>query len=78
MKQSRNPDAIHAPVGRYVHQIELDGPRKLLFISGQVGMRPDGSVPEDAVDQLGVALENVLRNVDAAGMDASDLVKITT
>ena len=78
MKQSRNPDAIHAPVGRYVHQIELDGPRKLLFISGQVRMRPDGSVPEDAVDQLGVALENVLRNVDAAGMDASDLVKITT
>ena len=78
MKQFRNPDSIHAPVGRYVHQIELDSPEKLLFISGQVGMRPDGSVPDDAVDQLAVALENVLRNLEAAGLELSDLMKITT
>jgi len=78
MKQFRNPDSIHAPVGRYVHQIELDSPQKLLFISGQVGMRPDGSVPDDAVDQLAVALENVLRNLEAAGLELSDLMKITT
>ena len=78
MKTSRNPETIAAPLGRYVHQIEVDGPRKLLFIAGQVGMRPDGSVPEDAVEQLAVALENILRNVEAAGLDASDLVKITT
>src|SRR5215213_7089615 len=78
MKTSRNPETIAAPLGRYVHQIEIENPQKLLFIAGQVGMRPDGSVPEDAVDQLAVALENVLRNIEAAGMDASDLVKITT
>jgi enamine deaminase RidA (YjgF/YER057c/UK114 family) len=78
MKQSRNPGSIHAPVGRYVHQISLDNPEKLVFISGQVGMRPDGSVPEDAVEQLAVALENVLRNIEAAGLETSDLVKITT
>ena len=78
MKQSRNPESIHAPVGRYVHQIWLDKPEKLVFISGQVGMRPDGSVPEDAVEQLAVALENVLRNIEAAGLEPSDLVKITT
>ena len=41
-------------------------------------MRPDGSVPEDAVEQLAVALENVLRNIEAAGLEPSDLVKITT
>ena len=78
MKQSRNPESVHAPVGRYVHQISLDNPEKLVFISGQVGMRPDGSVPEDAVEQLAVALENVLRNIEAAGLETSDLVKITT
>jgi len=78
MKQSRNPESIHAPVGRYVHQISLDNPEKLVFVSGQVGMRPDGSVPEDAVEQLAVALENVLRNIEAAGLETSDLVKITT
>ncbi|HET9852271.1 MAG TPA: RidA family protein [Candidatus Limnocylindrales bacterium] len=78
MRTSRNPDTIAAPVGRYVHQIEIESPQKLVFISGQVGIRPDGSVPEDAVEQLAVALENVLRNIEAAGMETSDLVKITT
>ena len=52
MKQSRNPETIHAPVGRYVHQIEVSGEGRMLFLSGQVGMRPDGSVPEDPVDQF--------------------------
>src|SRR5690242_13177988 len=34
MKTSRNPDTIAAPVGRYVHQIEVESPSKLLFIAG--------------------------------------------
>ena len=78
MKTSRNPESVHAPVGRYVHQIQVDSPSTLLFIAGQVGMRADGSVPEDAVDQLAVALENVLANLEAAGLEPSDLVKVTT
>ena len=78
MKQARNPDAIHAPIGRYVHQIEVSAESRLLFLSGQVGMRKDGTVPEDPVAQLGVALENVLRNLEAAGFEPTDLVKLTT
>jgi 2-iminobutanoate/2-iminopropanoate deaminase len=78
MKTSRNPETIAAPVGRYVHQIEVDSPSKLLFIAGQVGMRPDGSIPDDAAEQLAIALENVLRNIEAAGLETADLVKITT
>jgi enamine deaminase RidA (YjgF/YER057c/UK114 family) len=41
-------------------------------------MRPDGSVPDDAVEQLGVALENVMANLQAAGFEPTDLVKLTT
>jgi 2-iminobutanoate/2-iminopropanoate deaminase len=78
MKTSRNPESLHAPIGRYVHQIQLDSPGTLLFISGQVGMRLDGTVPEDPVDQLAVALENVLLNLEAGGLEMSDLVKVTT
>jgi 2-iminobutanoate/2-iminopropanoate deaminase len=78
MKQPRNPETIHAPAGRYVHQIEVSGESRMLFLSGQVGMRPDGSVPDDPVEQLGVALENVLRNLEAAGFEPADLVKTTT
>ena len=78
MKQSRNPETIHAPVGRYVHQIEVSGESRMLFLSGQVGRRPDGTVPPDPVEQLAVALDNVLANLEAAGFEPSDLVKLTT
>jgi enamine deaminase RidA (YjgF/YER057c/UK114 family) len=78
MKQSRNPHTVHAPLGRYVHQVEVTGESRTLFLAGQVGMRPDGSIPEDPVEQLGVALENVLRNLEAAGYEPTDIVKLTT
>ena len=78
MKQARNPETIHPPVGRYVHQIEVSGESRMLFLSGQVGKELDGSVPPDPVDQLDVALQNVLRNLAAADFEVTDLVKITT
>lgn len=76
MKESRNPQDIHKPVGAYSHQIEIKGNERLLVISGQVGMRSDGTVPEDPVEQIAIAFENILRNLRAAAMDVKDLVKI--
>jgi enamine deaminase RidA (YjgF/YER057c/UK114 family) len=78
MKQPRNPDTIHAPLGRYVHQIEVTGESRILFLAGQIGIAPDGTVPADPVEQLGLALENVIANLTAAGFEPTDLVKITT
>ena len=78
MKQPRNPDSIHPPLGRYVHQIEVRGEGRMLFLAGQVGMAPDGSIPSDPVEQLGLALDNVARNLEAAGFEPTDLVKVTT
>jgi enamine deaminase RidA (YjgF/YER057c/UK114 family) len=78
MKQARNPEAIHPPVGRYVHHIEASGEKRLLFISGQVGKALGGTVPADPVEQFRIALENVLLNLEAAGFAPTDLVKLTT
>jgi 2-iminobutanoate/2-iminopropanoate deaminase len=78
MKTPRNPDTIHAPVGRYVHQIEVSGESRILFLSGQVGMAPDGTVPDDTVEQFELAARNVVANLAAAGFDPTDLVKVTT
>jgi enamine deaminase RidA (YjgF/YER057c/UK114 family) len=68
---------VHAPLAAYSHQIEIAGAERMLVISGQIGMRPDGSVAEDPIDQLGVALDNVERNLEAAGMQLGDLVRLT-
>ena len=77
MKEFRNPQDIHQPVGAYAHQIEIRGNERLLVISGQVGMREDGRVPEDPYEQIEIAFENILRNLRAADMDVKDLIKIT-
>ncbi len=76
MKEFRNPKDIHQPVGSYSHQIEISN-EKMLVISGQVGMRQDGTVPEDPLEQIDLAFENILRNLHAANMDVKDLIKIT-
>jgi len=77
MKQIRNPANIHPPVAGYVHQIEISGNERLLAISGQVGKKEDGTIPSDSIEQLSIALENLKRNLDAANMEISDLVKVT-
>ena len=77
MKEYRNPPNVHQPIAAYTHQIELSGPERLLFLSGQVGRKVDGTVPDDPVEQLDVALENLERNLHAAAMGVQDIVKLT-
>lgn len=77
MNTPRNPGVVHPPVGPYVHQIEVTDPTRILFISGQVGMEQDGTIPEDPIDQLGVAIENVIRNLGASSLNVASLTKIT-
>ena len=76
MKEFRNPQDIHEPLGSYSHQIEISNER-LLVISGQVGMRQDGTVPADPFEQIDIAFENILRNLRAANMDVKDIIKLT-
>ncbi len=77
MKEFRMPQDVHAPLGSYSHQIEIQGNERLLVISGQVGMKQDGTVPDDPLEQIDIAFENIFRNLRAAGMDVTDLVKLT-
>ncbi|MGN7398602.1 RidA family protein [Cytobacillus praedii] len=76
MKTSRNPESIHTPVAPYVHQIEVTGPCKWLTLSGQLGMNQNGTVPENAIEQMKVALDNIKKNLEAADMEIKDLTKL--
>lgn len=77
MKIFRNPQDVHKPLGSYSHQIEVKENERLLVLSGQVGMREDGTVPKDPLEQIEVALENIFRNLRAANMDVKDIIKLT-
>src|SRR5689334_4791036 len=76
MKEFRNPAGVHEPVGSYSHQIEINDER-LLVISGQVGMREDGTIPDDPLEQMDLAFENIFRNLRAANMGVKDIIKLT-
>jgi 2-iminobutanoate/2-iminopropanoate deaminase len=77
VKEYRNPPNVHQPIAAYTHQIDLSGPERLLFLSGQVGRTIDGTVPDDPIEQLDLALENLERNLHAAAMGVPDIVKLT-
>jgi enamine deaminase RidA (YjgF/YER057c/UK114 family) len=69
-------DACH-PVAAYTQAIEVSGAARTLYISGQVGQRMDGTIPDDIVEQSRLALQNLEAQLKAAGMTLDNLVKIT-
>jgi 2-iminobutanoate/2-iminopropanoate deaminase len=73
-----NPAAVHAPSAGYSMGLELAQHRRLLFISGQVPERPDGSVPEGFQAQCEQAWRNVIEVLTSAGLGVEHLVKINT
>lgn len=77
MKKIQNPGTIHSPLAGYSHQIEVIEPKRWLVMSGQVGMLVDGTLPYDPIEQLKVALNNIHENLQAAGLEVQDLVKLT-
>jgi enamine deaminase RidA (YjgF/YER057c/UK114 family) len=77
MKEFRNPHDVHQPLGSYSHQIEMRGNERMLVLSGQVGMRQDGTIPDDPLEQLDIAFENIFRNLQAAKMGVRDIIKPT-
>ncbi len=51
---------------------------RLLQISGQAGVAPDGTLAEGFAAQAEQTWQNILAILSEAGMDANDLVKINT
>jgi 2-iminobutanoate/2-iminopropanoate deaminase len=67
-----------APAGQYAQAIEVTGATRTLYLSGQVGVAADGSIPETAEAQAALAWRNLQAQLRAAGMEIENLVKITT
>ena len=78
MLKFSDPPTIHQPGPAYSHSAIVPAGTELVFISGQVGLRPDGSLPESAGEQARQVFENLSAVLAAHGLDATALVKITT
>jgi enamine deaminase RidA (YjgF/YER057c/UK114 family) len=73
-----NPDSVHPPLGLYTHTVEVPGGASLIFISGQLGVRQDGSTPATMDEQADQAFGNIIALLDAHGLAAKDIIKLTT
>ncbi|MBM3557857.1 MAG: RidA family protein [Alphaproteobacteria bacterium] len=72
----RNPDDIAKPGSRYTMCVEIPAGARQLFISGQVGANPDGTVAQGFDAQCERAFTNLLACLKSAGMDKTDLVRL--
>jgi len=70
------PAPVHPPFARYSHGVEVRAGARMLFCSGQLGIRPDGTVPEGAEAQTAQALANVAAVLAEAGMGPGDIVRL--
>lgn len=71
-----NPSSIAPPFSCYSHGASVSGSASLLFVSGQVGVTPDGVVPDDPAKQIELAWDNLVAVLTDAGMTTADLVKV--
>ena len=72
-----NPDDIvKLAVPNYCHGMLVSDANKWLHLSGQVGVRSDGTVPSDFQDQCRQAFLNIAACLREAGMAFEDVIML--
>ncbi|MFO1166362.1 MAG: RidA family protein, partial [Paracoccus sp. (in: a-proteobacteria)] len=74
--QALNPRLIAAPFGRYSHGVAVPVSGRLVLTSGQLGVRPDGSLPEGALDQARQCFANCAAILAEAGLGPGHVLRV--
>jgi len=78
MRRVINPGGIAKPASTYNHAVLVERPERTLYLSGQIGERPDGSISPDFTDQACQTWANIKAILAEGGMGVADLVKLTS
>jgi len=73
-----NPPSATQPFGPYSLVCGTAADAELLFFSGQVGIRADGSVPSAIEEQYELALRTIYILLTESSSSPANLVKLTT
>jgi 2-iminobutanoate/2-iminopropanoate deaminase len=71
-------DGIYAPVGDYVHALEVRDPGRLLFVAGTMGLDAAGTPGSDLSEQLDLVWMNIRRILADADMSVDNIVRVTS
>ncbi|MEM1006316.1 MAG: RidA family protein [Pseudomonadota bacterium] len=72
-----SPTDMPPPFARYAHGVQIPGEWKLVKTSGQLGIRLDGTIPEDAYGQAVVCFQNITKILGSADMVAGDVAHVS-
>lgn len=76
-----NPSTVRAVPDRfqaiYAHAVEVRSPEKILFVSGQIGVSPDGETLKSFGEQCQQAMSNVEAILKASDMSVADILRVT-
>ena len=70
------PPGIHPPFGAYSHGIEASAGR-LVATSGQLGIRPDGTIPATVEAQAATCLAAIAAILAEAGLDRRHVLRLS-
>jgi enamine deaminase RidA (YjgF/YER057c/UK114 family) len=76
MLKTRNPSTIAPSAAMYSHSVEIPWNARWLFTAGQVGVQPDGTIPEGFELQHDQIWKNTLAILTDAGMGPEDIVRL--
>lgn len=76
MFQFLDPSSIRRAFANYSHGVEVPAGCRLVFCSGQLGVAPDESVPEEAGAQAELCFKNIAAILGEAGLTLTDIVRI--
>ena len=77
MLKTFSPAGMAPPASRYSHGAEVSSGARWLYISGQVGTAPDGSLRQGLKAQMEQVFANIGTVLEAAGMTKKNVVKLT-
>lgn len=76
MHKPLSPTSIHPPFAPYSPGVEVASRSRLVFVSGQLGIAKDGTIPTDCAGQAELAFANIEAILGEAGMALKDIVRI--
>jgi enamine deaminase RidA (YjgF/YER057c/UK114 family) len=78
MKRLITPASIARPASSYNHAVLVRNPESTLYMAGQLGERPDGTISADFTEQARQIWTNIKTILSEAEMDIADIVKIVS
>jgi 2-iminobutanoate/2-iminopropanoate deaminase len=76
MARPLSPASVRPPFGRYSHGVEVPPGARLVVTSGQLGIRPDETVPDDVSAQAELCFRAVAAILAEADMTFADVIRI--